>query len=321
MNRRPEEFRMPLGDHLEELRRRLVYCLLAPLILAVPALIFGRHILEWLLKPIRATMVAAGLPSRIQLLSPTEPMISYFKIAVLVAFLAAAPVILWQLWKFIEPGLYTREKKVAYFLLPGSTALLLLGIVFNYYVVFPMTLRVLVLFAQTMQPVSMLAPPESQATPPEVLDKLLTVPQYAYDPPELKPGEFYVNTQRNQLRTIGADGKYYGVDLQIDTGFAQQYEIKAYLNLMLGMTLAFAMAFQLPLIILVLGWVGIVDVKMLRHYRRHAMLGCAVAAAILTPPDVTSQVALLIPLYALYELSIVLLRFIPTAGSFAAKAE
>lgn len=306
---------MPLGDHLEELRSRLIYCLIAPLILAVPALIFGRHILEWLLRPIRAAMVNAGLPSRIQLLSPTEPMISYFKIAVLVAFLAAAPVILWQLWKFIEPGLYAREKKVAYLLLPGSTALLLLGIGFNYYVVFPMTLRVLVLFAQTMQPVSMLAPPDGQATPPGVLELLPTFPQYEYDPPELKPGQFYINTQRNQLRTVGSDGKYYGVDLQIDTGFAQQYEIKAYLNMMLGMTLAFAMAFQLPLIILVLGWVGIVDIKMLRHYRRHSMLGCAIAAAVLTPPDVTSMIALLIPLYGLYEFSIVLLGFMPTVGS------
>jgi len=315
MNSRPEEFRMPLGDHLEELRRRLIHCLITPLILAVPALIYGRHILEWLLKPIRAAMVGAGLPSRIQLLSPTEPMISYFKIAVLVAFLAAAPVILWQLWKFIEPGLYAREKKIAYLLLPGSTLLLLLGIVFNYYVVFPMTLKVLVAFAQTMQPVSVLAPPDGQATPPEVLEMLPTLPQYAYDPPELKPGQFYINTQRNQLRTIGADGKYYGVDLQIDTGFAQQYEIKAYLNMMLGMTFAFALAFQLPLVILLLGWVGIVDVKMLRRYRRHAVLGCAIAAALLTPPDVTSQIALLIPLYALYELSIVLLRFIPRAVS------
>ena len=320
MNRRPDEFRMPLGDHLEELRGRLIYCLIAPLILAIPALVFGRHILEWLLKPIREAMVSAGLPSRIQLLSPTEPMISYFKIGVLAAFLAAAPVILWQLWKFIEPGLYPREKKVAYLLLPGSTALLIMGIVFNYYVVFPMTLKVLVLFAQTMQPVSMLAPPDGQATPPEVLDHLLTIPQYAYDPPELKPGEFYLNTQRHQLRTVGADGKYYGVDLQIDTGFAQQYEIKAYLNMMLGMTLAFALAFQLPLILLVLGWVGIVDVGMLRRYRRHAMLGCAIASAVLTPPDVTSMIAMLVPLYGLYELSIVLLYFIPRAGSVV-KAE
>lgn len=312
---RPEDFRMPLGDHLEELRTRLIFCLIAPLILAVPALYFGKQILEWLLHPIRAAMVRSGLPSRIQLLSPTEPMISYFKIALLAAVLAAAPVILWQLWKFIEPGLYNREKKVAYYLLPGSTALLLLGIVFNYYVVFPMTLRVLIAFAQSMQPTADVSAPPDRPTPPEILDHALVVPQYEFDPPELQPFQMYYNTQLNQLRMRGADGRFYGVDLQVDTGFAQQYEIKAYLNMMLGMTLAFALAFQLPLVLLLLGWVGIVDIKSLKYYRRHALLGCAVAAAILTPPDVTSQIALLIPLYGLYELSIILLRFIPLSGS------
>lgn len=302
---------MPLGDHLEELRTRVILCLIAPLVLAIPALYFGKSILEWLLAPIRDAMVRAGLPGRIQLLSPTEPMISYFKIALLAAVLGAAPVILWQLWKFIEPGLYDREKRVAYLLLPGSTLLLLLGVVFNYYVVFPMTLRVLVAFAQTMQPTADVAPPEGETTPPDIVNGFVAVPHYAYDPPELQPFQIYYNTTLHQLRMRGEDGKFYGADFQTDTGFAQQYEIKAYLNMMLGMTLAFAIAFQLPLVLLLLGWVGIVDIKSLRYYRRHALLGCAIAAAILTPPDVTSQVALLIPLYLLYELSIILLRFIP----------
>ncbi len=302
---------MPLGDHLEELRSRVIMCLVAPLILVVPSLYFGKAILEWLLSPIRDAMIRAGLPGRIQLLSPTEPMISYFKIALLAAVLGAAPVILWQLWKFIEPGLYDREKRVAYLLLPGSTLLLVLGVVFNYYVVFPMTLRVLVAFAQTMQPAAAVAPPAGETIPPEIVEGIPQVPHYAYDPPELRPFQIYFNTTLHQLRMRGEDGKFYGADLQTDTGFAQQYEIKAYLNMMLGMTLAFAIAFQLPLVLLLLGWVGIVDIKSLRYYRRHALLGCAIAAAVLTPPDVTSQVALLIPLYLLYELSIILLRFVP----------
>lgn len=311
MTRRPDDFRMPLGDHLEELRTRVIICLVAPLVLAAPTLYFGKQILEWLLDPIREVMIRAGLPGRIQLLSPTEPMVSYFKIALLAAVLAAAPVILWQLWKFIEPGLYEREKKVAFILLPASTLLLVLGITFNYYVVFPMTLRVLVGFAQGMQPTVSVAPPAGEVTPPQVLDGLITVPHYEYDPPELKIGQMYYNTGLHQLRMRGEDGQMYGADFQSDTGFAQQYEIKAYLNMMLGMTLAFAIAFQLPLVLLLLGWVGVVDIKSLKYYRRHALLGCAIAAAVITPPDVTSMIALLIPLYLLYELSIILLRFVP----------
>ena len=317
MSRRPEEFRMPLGDHLEELRRRVILCLIAPILLAIPALIFGEPILAWLLRPIQSAMLESGLPGRIQLLSPTEPLVSYFKIGLLVAVLAAAPIILWQFWKFIEPGLYQREKKFVYLLLPGSVALLTLGVTFNYYVVFPLTLRVLIAFAQSMQPVASLAPPPDTPTPAAIIEQFASIPRYAYDPPELQVGQFYFNTTVNQLRTRGEDDRFYGIDAQVDTGFAQQYEIKAYLGMLLSMTLAFALAFQLPLILLLLGWIGILDVKSLRHYRRHALLGCAVAAAVLTPPDVTSQIALLIPLYLLYELSIVLLWFMP--GSHTAR--
>lgn len=318
MNPRPEDFRMPLGEHLEELRRRLIVCLVAPLIFAAPALYFGKEIFAWLLRPIRSAMISAGLTGRIQLLSPTEPLVSYFKIALLVAVLVAAPIILWQLWKFIEPGLYAREKKFAYLLLPGSVVLLVAGVTFNYYIVFPLTLRMLIGFAQGMQPASSLTAPEGVATPADVLDGLVTIPRYEYDPPELKPGQFYFNTRALQLRTRGEDGRFYGLDAQVDSGFAQQYEIKAYLGMMMGMTLAFALAFQLPLILLLMGWIGIVDVGTLRHYRRHALLGCAVAAAILTPPDVVSQIALLIPLFLLYELGIVLLRLMPGARASTA---
>lgn len=309
---------MPLGEHLEELRRRLIICLIAPLIFAVPALYFGEEIFAWLLHPIRSAMISAGLTGRIQLLSPTEPLMSYFKIGLLVAVLAAAPIILWQLWKFIEPGLYAREKKFAYLLLPGSVVLLVAGVTFNYYIVFPLTLRMLIGFAQGMQPTSSLAAPEGISTPVEVLEGLVSIPQYAYDPPELKPGQFYFNTQALQLRTRGVDGRFYGLDAQVDTAFAQQYEIKAYLGMMMGMTLAFALAFQLPLVLLLMGWIGIVDVGTLRYYRRHALLGCAVAAAILTPPDVVSQIALLIPLFMLYELGIILLRLMPGAHARSA---
>lgn len=317
MTARPEEFRMPLGEHLEELRGRLIICLVAPLTLAIPALIFGKPILAWLLRPIQAAMTDAGLVGRLQLLSPMEPLVSYFKIALLVAVLVAAPVILWQLWRFIEPGLYQREKKFVYLLLPGSVTLLVIGVAFNYYLVFPLTLRMLVGFAQTMQPIASLAPPEGVTTPPEIIEKFFTAPRYPYDPPELKPGEFYFNTTVNQLRTVDEEGRYFGIDAQVDTGFAQQYEIKAYLGMLLSMTVAFALAFQLPLILLLMGWIGIVDVASLRRYRKHALLGCAVASAILTPPDVTSQIALLIPLYLLYELSIVLLWLMPGSRASA----
>lgn len=309
----PEAYRMSFGDHLEELRRRLIVALVAPAILAVPAFLLGSWILEWLFAPLRTALRDQKIDDRIQVLSPVEPFMSYFKIAVLVAVLAALPVIVWQLWRFIAPGLYPHERRFAHLLVPLSVVLLLAGLSFNYYVVLPLTLRFFVAFGQGLAVHdNPFAPPPSATTPPGLVENMPVIPSHEWDPPEMKSGAMYYNTRRSELRLKLDDGTVVGIPTVSHAAFVQQYEIKAYINFVLGMMLGFAIAFQLPLVILLLGWVGIVDVVMLRRWRRYAILACVVAGAVLTPSaDVTSLFAMAVPLYLLYELSIVGLRVLP----------
>jgi sec-independent protein translocase protein TatC len=122
------------------------------------------------------------------------------------------------------------------------------------------------------------------------------------------------------------DGKPVIVYSQLftSTGVVPLYDVTPYVKLLLSLSLAFAGAFQTPVVVVLLGWAGIIDQKFLKKYRKHAILICAIAAAILTPGDPASMILMLIPLYLLYELGGILLKYFPAsrvAGERAAPAE
>jgi len=94
-------------------------------------------------------------------------------------------------------------------------------------------------------------------------------------------------------------------------GVRPEYRVSEYVKLLMSLSLAFAAGFQAPVIVLLLGWAGLVTPVFLRKYRRHAFLICAIAAALLTPGDISSMFAMLAPLYLLFELGIVLLVIFP----------
>jgi sec-independent protein translocase protein TatC len=96
-------------------------------------------------------------------------------------------------------------------------------------------------------------------------------------------------------------------------GAVSELRISEYIKLLLSMTLAFAAAFQAPVVVLLLGWSGIINQQVLAKFRRHAILVCAIAAAMLTPGDPASMILMLIPLYLLYELGGLLLRWFPAS--------
>jgi len=319
MNRTPEHFSMSFGDHLEELRVRLLIVLLAPAVLFIPGMIFGKAILRWLTEPVYHALNAEGLPARLQALTPVEPFLTYLKVALLSAVVCSAPVLIWQIWKFIEPGLYRHERRFVYLLIPMSIILTALGILFMYYIMLPLSLRMLVRFGNGMNLVpasAMVEPyePVDENGEPIVLPEVVfpTMPELSYIPPGMETGQFFYHTELKQLILMGENQTLVGLDTRpMNTSFTQEYRLKDFLSFIFTLILAFSIAFQLPLVILLLGWVGMVSIDQLKYGRRYAVLGVFVFGAILTPPDVISQIFLAVPLYMLYEVSIILLKVVP----------
>jgi sec-independent protein translocase protein TatC len=121
--------------------------------------------------------------------------------------------------------------------------------------------------------------------------------------------------QKLRLALPMSDGSVQvrSIDLYKDAGIRQQWRVSDVMSMMLTLILAFAGAFQAPIIVLLLGWAGVIDQKFLRTYRRHAMLVCAVIAAAVMPGDPASMISMMVPLYLLYELGGLLLRFFPVS--------
>lgn len=310
MEPHPEHFTMSFGDHLDELRSRLIKALIAPVILFFPALAICKYVLKILTRPVYDALGDANLPQLLQVLSPVEAIIAYFKAAFIVAILFSAPLIVLQLWKFIAPGLYKHEQRFVHLLIPSSVVLTIIGAAFLYFAVLPVSLRVLILFGQKMDinPKSTFVEPGPDDPP---LPPPMEFPIVDALPPGMEAGQAYFVRPRNQLALILEDELVLWFDARADSQMAQQFQLKTYINFVFILVLAFSVAFQLPLVILLLGWVGLVDVPMLRKGRRYALFGVVITAAMLTPPDVTSQLTLAVPLYCLYEISIILLMVVP----------
>jgi Sec-independent protein secretion pathway component TatC len=141
------------------------------------------------------------------------------------------------------------------------------------------------------------------------------MPILAADPPAPIDGQVWINTNLHQVRVcVGErDGKPHvlSMDLFKDAAIRQQYRVSEVLSLMLTLIAAFAGAFQAPLIVLLLGWAGIIDRAFLAKYRRHAAFACVVIAAAVMPGDPASMIAMAVPLILLYELGGILLWLFP----------
>jgi len=222
--------------------------------------------------------------------------------------------VVYQLWRFIGPGLYRHERRFVYLLLPGSAILTTIGMLLLYFVMLPLMLQVLVMFGSSLrEPAMILQPgeaPQAQAEPAMVLD-------IVHEPPAAPvAGQVWLQVPENMLHIAvprGETGELEVLRLYMGAAsrVAQQFRLSEYIGFVLLLVLAMTIAFQMPLVILLLGWMGIVSPQWLRKNRRYALAGCAVVAAVITPADAVSMLIMLIPLYALYELGIVLLTFAP----------
>jgi len=188
---------------------------------------------DWLAAPL-----VAQLPEGATLIATSviSPFLVPLKILLMTSFLLALPVVLYQLWAFVAPVLYSHEKRLVMPLVISSTVLFLVGVAFCYYFVFGQVFK----FIQSFAPKSITAAPD----------------------------------------------------------------IEAYLGFVISMFLAFGMAFEVPVVVVVLARMGVVTVEKLREFRSYFIVLAFVIAAIVTPPDVVSQLALAIPMCLLYELGI-----------------
>ena len=225
----------PFVAHLVELRDRLIKAFIAVgVVAAVLAVWPGPGALYDLM----AAPLIAHLPKGATLIATSviSPFIVPLKIMLMAAFLIALPVVLWQVWAFVAPGLYSHEKKLVLPLVVSSTLLFAAGVAFCYFFVFGKVFS----FIQSFAPKSITAAPD----------------------------------------------------------------IEAYLSFVLTMFLAFGAAFEVPIVVIVLARLGIVPVEKLKEFRGYFVVLAFIIAAVITPPDVVSQLALAIPMCLLYEVGI-----------------
>ena len=231
----------PFVEHLVELRDRLVKALMAVGLAAAVLFFFpGPGPLYDLL----AAPLVAHLPKGATLIATSviSPFMVPLKILLVAAFLLALPVVLWQVWAFVAPGLYAHEKRLVLPLVVSSTLLFFVGVGFCYFFVFGQVFS----FIQSFAPKSITAAPD----------------------------------------------------------------IEAYLSFVLTMFIAFGLAFEVPIVVIVLARLGLVSVEKLKAFRGYFIVLAFIIAAIVTPPDVVSQLALAIPMCLLYELGILASRFV-----------
>ena len=298
---------MSFGDHLDELRKRLMLALLVPVPVFCFFLYGGNWLLDWTTAPLIKSLKAAKQPAVLQTTSPTEAFTEYVQIAMVATAVVSLPWMLYQFWKFIAPGLYAKEKRFVFFLVPLSTILTTIGLAILYWVLLPLSLYFLIEFGATLVTQKV----ETAPLPPGIT--LPSVPILEKDPPDPQPGQYWFNKSLQQSRLCIGTGEILGQPMQSGASIIQQYRLSEYIDLVFMLGLSFAIAAQLPLVLMLLSWIGVINYKMLAKYRRHAIFGSVFLGALLPTQDPGSLIMLGAMLYSLFELGLILMRFVPAS--------
>jgi sec-independent protein translocase protein TatC len=302
---------MSIGDHIEDLRKRIIWSILPPLPLAVLFFMLADPIVRWFLVPLYTVLEKHGLPAHVQVLSPPEFLLVEMKIAIGAAILVAGPWILYQLWKFVSPGLHKHERRFVYFLIPGSAILCVTGLSLMYYIMLPLILDFMVTLAGGVSVQTELITLGDSISP-------LTIPILEEVPGVAAVGDAWVKMPEGVFEiAIPAteQGMLETLQLPMNQGslISQQFQLSSYLGFVLLLMFAIGIAFQLPMVMLLLGWLGIVTPDWLRKNRKYALLILGIVSAMITPQDAVSMLMMLIPLYLLYEFGIALIVWVPVS--------
>ena len=229
-----EDEKIPFTSHLEELRKRLITSFIAIGVGAAVSFAFKERLFNILVQPlIRVmeegdTLIFTGLP---------EAFFTYLKVALLSGIIVASPIILYQFWMFVAPGLYAKERRLLMPIVLLSSFFFIGGALFGYFIVFPWGFK------------------------------------------------FFLGFATETIRPLPSMKEYFAFSAKL--------------------LLAFGLVFELPLVLTFLAKLGIVSVEFLKKNRKYALLLFFVGSAILTPPDVVTQVMMAMPLMVLYEISII----------------
>ena len=243
----------PLIEHLAELRQRLIYSVLAFIVGMITCFTIWNPIFDFLTHPLCSAMAVRGHSDcGLILIKLQEGFFVAISISLLGGLVLSFPIIGFQMWRFVAPGLYKTEKNAFLPFIVASPFMFFLGAAFAYYVVTPLAFDFFLGFQQTGS----------------VLD------------------------------TDNVDNAAAGIAFQ---GSAQEY-----LSLTIKFIVAFGMCFQLPVLLTLMGKAGLVSAEGLGNVRKYAVVAILVLAALVTPPDVITQVILFVVVYGLYEVSILL---------------
>ncbi|MQY41129.1 twin-arginine translocase subunit TatC [Epibacterium sp. SM1969] len=258
----------PLIEHLAELRTRLIRAVGAFIVGIVLAFVVAEPILQFLVAPIEQTLRELGDPSpTLQYTSPQEYLFTLFRISMVFGFALAFPVIGYQLWRFVAPGLYKNERGAFLPFMIASPFMFILGASFAQFVVTPLAMQFFLGFADVS---SIFANLLSSATG-DIPDDIAVVP----------------------ASSEGIKITFFG-------------KVNESLDITLKFIMAFGLCFQLPVLLTLMGKVGLVSAEGLGSVRKYAVVAILVLAALVTPPDVVTQLILFTVVYGLYEISIFL---------------
>lgn len=234
-----EDEKAPFTEHLEELRKRLIYSIAAVVVGFILTYSFKAKLFDILMGPLTPLLQEGG--DSMVFTSLPEAFFTYLKVSLLAGIMVAAPVIFYQFWMFIAPGLYTNERRLLLPIVFLSSFFFVGGALFGYFVVFPFAFK------------------------------------------------FFLSYTGDSISAM--------------------LSMKEYLSFSAKLLLAFGLVFELPLVLTALARLGIVTVPFLKKSRKYAVVVFFIGAAILTPPDVVSQVMMAVPLMVLYEISIIGAKF------------
>lgn len=262
----------PLIEHLKELRSRLIWSVLAFVVAMVLCYFVWNPIFDFLTQPICHALEKRGQTCGLILLKLQEGFFVAMRIAFFGGFVLAFPVVGYQLWRFIAPGLYRSERSAFLPFLIASPVMFIMGAAFAYYVILPWAFDFFLGFQQ-----GPLALPDDPTT---------------------------AATTAVTTATTAASGAAQ----QPWAGIVFQGSVEEYLALTTKFILAFGLSFQLPVALTLMGKAGLVSSEGLSSVRRYAVIAILVLSAMVTPPDVISQIVLFTVIYGLYEVSIFLIR-------------
>ncbi|SOH93476.1 sec-independent protein translocase protein TatC [Monaibacterium marinum] len=271
-----EDTAMPLIQHLAELRTRIIRSVAALLVAVIICFTIAEPTLDFIMRPIADVLNARGEDARLIFTAPQEKLFVLFRISILLGLALSFPIIAYQMWRFVAPGLYQNEKGAFLPFVIASPAMFILGAAFAHFVVTPLAMDFFIGFSDVVPTIANLLSGQDVAPATAPDDELTTV-------------------------FLGS--------------------VKETLDLSLKFIFAFGICFQLPILLTLMGKAGLVSSDGLKAVRKYAVVGILVVAALVTPPDVITQVILFSVVYALYEISIWLVMMVERKRADAEEEE